>query len=76
MTRKFLCGSVSVLALVLAGGAAYAQDNAATQDNAPVENVTVTGVRASLGNALDIKKDATQVQDSIVAARWRKLAAI
>ncbi|HEY4077973.1 MAG TPA: TonB-dependent receptor [Rhizomicrobium sp.] len=67
MIRKFLCGSASVLALVLAGGAAYGQDNA------PVENVTVTGVRASLGNALDIKKDAAQVQDSIVAEDIGKL---
>jgi iron complex outermembrane receptor protein len=64
MNKKILCGSASLLALIVAGSAAYAQD---------VENVTVTGVRASVGSALGLKKNAGQIQDSIVSEDIGKL---
>jgi iron complex outermembrane receptor protein len=65
MNKKILCGTVSAFALVIAAaGVAQAQD---------VETVTVSGVRASVGSALGLKKEATQIQDSIVAEDIGKL---
>lgn len=59
-----------VLALsALVGAASYAQDAttpAANTDN-ELETVTVVGTRAALVESRDLKKDATIVQDSIVA---------
>ena len=66
MNTKTLRGSVSALALLLsAGAAAQAQES--------TEVVTVTGVRASTRSALDIKQNATQIVDSIVAEDIGKL---
>src|SRR3978361_1747037 len=66
MNTRTLRGSVSALALLLsAGAAAQAQDS--------TENVTVTGVRASLESALVLQRDATQIIDSIVSEDIGKL---
>ncbi len=75
--RALLLGSVSVLASILAGGAASAQNAAApkpaTQTATAVETVTVTGARAAVAGALDIKRDAGQILDSIVSEDIGKL---
>jgi iron complex outermembrane receptor protein len=69
----------SALALA-AASSAHAQDAAASQaapaaqdDSAAVEEVVVTGVRASLRSAQAIKRDASQIVDSIVATDIGKL---
>ena len=67
--NKVLNGSASVLALTLATGTAYAQD-ASSQ---VMETVTVTGVRASLQSAQEIKKNSSQMVDSIVSEDIGKL---
>src|SRR5689334_23495382 len=65
MHRKLLGGTASAFAIALAtAGMAQAQE---------VETVTVNGVRQSLGNALVIKQNASQIQDSIVAEDIGKL---
>lgn len=62
--------SVSVLALMfgtLAGGAAYAQAEP------QMETVVVTGIRATIAQGLDIKRQSTQVVESIIAEDIGKL---
>ncbi len=66
--NKVLSGSASVLALTLATGGAYAQT-----DQQPVETVIVTGIRASMASAIDVKKNANQFVDSIVSEDIGKL---
>ena len=64
-----LTTTVSWLAMALATvQCAMAQDN-----NANVETVVVTGVRASLQSAQEIKKNSDQIVDSIVAEDIGKL---
>ena len=66
MHKNLLCGTASVFAIALAtAGAAQAQES--------TETVTVTGVRASISDRLEIKKNADQLQDSIVAEDIGKL---
>ena len=82
--RAFALGSASLLALGLAS-AAHAQT---TTDNSGVDVVTdegdqdatadndaivVTGVRASIVGALDVRRNSTQIVDSIVAENVGKL---
>src|ERR1043165_6695455 len=69
MKKTALCGSVSMLALAIAVGAANAQN----ATNVDIETVISTGARASVANALDIKKNATQAIDSIVSEDIGKL---
>src|SRR5450432_870662 len=47
-------------------GHLYAADSAATPDSA-LEEITVTGIRASLQQSLDIKRDASGIVDAISA---------
>src|SRR6185312_8932703 len=74
--RVLLLGSVPMLALGLGSTVASAQNatakNTATQ-NMAVETVVVTGARAAVQGALDIKRDADKIQDSIVAEDIGKL---
>ncbi|WP_305098379.1 TonB-dependent receptor [Croceibacterium aestuarii] len=76
--RNTLRGGASLLAVscLLASGAAYAQDDPTTTetevggDEAPpaTDNViVVTGIRQSLANSQDIKRDADTVLDAITA---------
>lgn len=53
-------GSVSVLALLATGSLALAQDGA-------METVVVTGIRASMQRAIDIKRDASSVVEAVSA---------
>ena len=57
--KKVLAASVAALASV-----SY---SAVAQDGAPVEEVLVTGIRASLENAMDIKRESSGVVDAISA---------
>ena len=67
MVRQFFRNSASVLALVVAATAAQAQAPDQPSVQGPIEEVTVTGVRASLSSALGVKRNAGQILDSIVA---------
>src|SRR5690349_10793480 len=65
MHRKLLRGTASAFAIaMMTAGMAQAQE---------AETVTVTGVRASVNNALEIKQNAGQIIDSIVAEDIGKL---
>lgn len=65
LMKKLLIGTVSAAAL--ASGAAYAQ---ADQQ---METVVVTGIRATIAQGLDIKRESTQVIESVVAEDIGKL---
>ena len=66
MNTRILRGTASAFAIALAtAGMAQAQE--------ATENVTVTGLRASVSSALGVKRDATQIMDSIVAEDIGKL---
>jgi iron complex outermembrane receptor protein len=60
--REVLIGSASLLAIMAAAGPAFAQDA-----NSGIETVVVTGYRASLNRALDIKRDSTTIVDAVSA---------
>lgn len=57
--RKILAGSASMLALASLSAPAFAQDT--------METVVVTGMRASLQRAMDIKRDTTAIVDAVSA---------
>ncbi len=59
-----LLGGASVLALVLTSNAAMAQTAAAEDEG---EEIVVSGVRASLERAMDIKRESNGVVDAISA---------
>jgi len=59
----------SLTAVAVASSAAFAQDNS----NAPLEEVLVTGVRAAQEAAIEVKRDAVQIVDSISAEDIGKL---
>lgn len=63
--KKVLACSVSTLALMI--GAAHAQAEQMT------ETVIVTGIRATIAQGLDVKRQKTQVVDSIIAEDIGKL---
>lgn len=69
--RAILLGAASALALTIATPAT-AQDAAggqqpAAEEEAPGEDIVVTGIRASLQSSIDLKKNASQVIDAISA---------
>jgi outer membrane receptor for ferrienterochelin and colicin len=68
MAGKLLLGSASVIATLFACCAP-----ALAQDAADEEAIVVTGVRASLQNAQELKRNADQIVDSIVAEDIGKL---
>ncbi|WP_049722151.1 TonB-dependent receptor [Gilvimarinus polysaccharolyticus] len=59
--KKLIASAVASAALASMGQFAYAQDGEM------VEEVVVTGIRASLDRAMDVKRDATGVVDAISA---------
>lgn len=76
MRLEFLI-TASCAALIFAAPA-FAQDNAGTSQSQSAEDsgeeaIVITGVRASLERAADVKRNATQVVDSIVATDIGKL---
>lgn len=74
MTLKILTlGSASAAVLLLTAGPGLAQSAPAPDGSGQVEEVVVTGLRGSLVGAQQIKRNATQVVDSIVAEDIGKL---
>jgi iron complex outermembrane receptor protein len=75
LTNRIIRRAVySVLApTALFAGPAYSQSTAQTASGDTVEEVVVTGIRESLNKARDIKRDATQFVDAIVADDIGKL---
>ena len=71
---KYLFAGVAVAALV-SSSAAFAQANSAASpaSEGAVEEIVVTGVRASVGSALKLRQNATSLQESIVAEDIGKL---
>jgi TonB-dependent receptor len=70
LRRLLAGGSLITLGVLLAPAAALAQTNTQAQDpeTTEVEEVIVTGIRASLQSAQSIKQNADQVVDSITAS--------
>lgn len=68
MIRKHLLGEFFIGgALLLSAGAIMAQDDQTqTDDNRPMEEVIVTGVRYSLTQAVQIKRNSMPIVDAIV----------
>jgi iron complex outermembrane receptor protein len=66
---------VLAIGCALAGVQAYAQESAApaNNNNEPIEEVIVKGVRASQARAIDLKRESANVVDSIVAEDIGKL---
>ena len=65
--RSLLARSIA-LALCVPVGAAWAQSPPSGSEAAEnIDTITVSGVRASLGRAVDLKRSAGTVQDSIDA---------
>ena len=80
--RSALC-SVSLLSLLVAGPAlAQTSPDATAAQSTPAEgtvddssttpDIVVTGVRASIVGALNVRKNSTQIIDSVVAMIMRK----
>jgi iron complex outermembrane recepter protein len=65
--RNRVFGSVSAAALMASGGGALAQENSASTGDVQLEEIIVTGIRQSLERAAEIKRESSQVVDSIVA---------
>ena len=76
LRNALACVAASLIASIGAG-ACYAQTTPQAQQSTgqsdQLQEVVVTGVRKSIGSALDIKKLAQQVEDSIVAEDIGKL---
>lgn len=69
LTRTIIARGVA-FALCLPGGVALAQSPGSEAES--LETITVSGVRASLGRAVDLKRGAGTVQDSISAVELGK----
>lgn len=73
--RPFIFGTVSTFALMLAG-AAHAQETTTLAPQAADDeaaDIVVTGVRASIVGALNVRKQSIQIVDSIVSEDVGKL---
>src|ERR1044072_3467027 len=73
--NRFLLSSASALAMLAGAASACAQAAAPanTAASGAVEEVIVTGVRASVESALETKRDASQIVDAISAEDIGKL---
>ena len=70
--RNHLFFSIFFLApLLIISNMAFAQDN--DQEDDEIEEIVVTGYKASLETAKDVKKNADRIVDSIVALDVGKL---
>jgi TonB-dependent receptor len=72
-TRNKLICAMSALVISMASGRAFAQSAQTVDQPASLESIVVTGVRLSVQSALNQKKNADQVQDSVVAEDIGKL---
>src|SRR6202161_1729978 len=75
--RSTLACASSALAISMMTGAAYGQAAPQTQEaqnqSTTLETVVVTGIRASVKSAIELKKNSDQIEDSIVAQDIGKL---
>ncbi|NML93849.1 TonB-dependent receptor [Novosphingobium olei] len=71
--KPFAFGTTSVLALTLSTVAHAQAVDAASADAAAGDEIVVSGVRASIVGALNVRKQSTQIVDSIVAEDVGKL---
>src|SRR5471030_288030 len=72
MMRNTLARAAYAFAISLLAGSAFAQ-MAGPQKPDDLETIVVTGVRASVKSALDIKKNSDQMVDSVVSEDIGKL---
>ncbi|MBI1685999.1 TonB-dependent receptor [Caulobacter hibisci] len=68
-----MSGAATGLALLVAAGAAQAQDAAAQSTETTVEEITVTGIRASIENSIALKKASTSIVETVSAEDIGKL---
>jgi iron complex outermembrane recepter protein len=73
VTRNIPITSVSAIAAFSFSVAAFAQTPTSSTPTAGLEEVVVTGVRASVESAIAIKQESLQISDSIVAEDIGKL---
>lgn len=66
MIRRLLIGSVSVCALVGAASPAWSQDTA-TGANEPDGEIVITGIRGSVVQSIDAKRDSSVIADFLTA---------
>lgn len=66
--QAFLATTATITVIAAVAAPAYAQDSQTTSENVDENNViVVTGVRESLKQALDIKRDSAEFVDALVA---------
>lgn len=73
MIRKFSLMSASMLALAVCPLTANAQDNDEDGENADSDVIVVQGIRQSISEGLDVKRESVQIVDSVVAEDIGKL---
>lgn len=69
--RSWLLGTAAIALAV--SPMAYAQDEAADDEEAVMDSVTVTGIRGSIANSLTAKKNATSIVEAISSEDIGKL---
>src|SRR5688500_14730170 len=72
LARSLLRRSIALALLIPPTGVVLAQQSGSAASANALEEVVVTGVRASLGRAVDLKRSAGTVQDSISALELGK----
>ena len=73
--KSFLMYSAAMSVVLFNGGSVLAQDAAAPppEDVTEVDEVVIRGVRASLAQSIDIRRNSVQIVDSVVAEDIGKL---
>ena len=69
---QFSSTPVLRVALLIAGFAAFAPDTGYAQSSDAIEEVVVTGIRASLQNSASVKQNSAVVMDAISAEELGK----
>ncbi len=70
--RSIVALAPAAIALVFSS-AAIAQDNEPMEENEPIEEIVVTGIRGSLAAAVDQKRDSDQLVEVVIAEDIGKL---
>lgn len=71
-TRLFAAAAANIIALAALGGVAQAQETVQASADADVEEIVVTGFRASLGAARELKRSSAITGDVIIAEDMAK----
>ena len=69
---RLMSGAATGLALLLTAGAVHAQDTTASSPDT-VEEITVTGIRAGIENAIALKKSSSSIVEAVSAEDIGKL---